>query len=176
VKKTEATARRKAPLATPTDLAASAIKDIAGALNGILADVFALYLKTKNFHWHMSGAHFRDYHLLLDEQADQLYAMTDPTAERIRKVGGTTLRSIGHIARTQRVADNDADYVDPLDMLAELREDNKSLAARLREAHNVCDDHRDIASASLIENWIDETERRTWFLFEASRRGDDRAR
>jgi starvation-inducible DNA-binding protein len=176
VKKTEASARRKAPLATPTDLAASAIKDIAGALNGILADVFALYLKTKNFHWHMSGAHFRDYHLLLDEQADQLYAMTDPTAERIRKVGGMTLRSIGHIARTQRVADNDADYVDPLDMLAELREDNKNLAARLREAHNVCDDHRDIASASLIENWIDETERRTWFLFEASRRGDDRAR
>src|SRR3954470_21242184 len=132
---------RKAPLATRTDLSAAATKDVSGALNGILADVFALYLKTKNFHWHMSGSHFRDYHLLLDEQADQLYAMTDPTAERIRKVGGTTLRSIGHISRTQRVAENDADYVDPLDMLAELREDNKSLAARLREAHNVCDDH-----------------------------------
>jgi starvation-inducible DNA-binding protein len=164
--------RREAPLATPTDLDASAAKDIAGALNGILADVFALYLKTKNFHWHMSGPHFRDYHLLLDEQADQIYAMTDPIAERVRKVGGNTLRSIGHIARTQRVLDNDADYVEPGDMLAELREDNKALAARFREAHNVCDEHRDIATASLIEVWIDETEQRTWFLFEASRRGD----
>ena len=163
---------RNAPLITPTDLKRSATKDIAGAMNGILADVFALYLKTKNFHWHMSGPHFRDYHLLLDEQADQLYAMTDPIAERIRKVGGPTLRSIGHIARMQRVLDNDAEYVEPLDMLAELREDNKTLAERLREAHDVCDDHRDIASASLIEVWIDETERRTWFLFEASRRGD----
>ena len=141
-------------------------------MNAILADVFALYLKTKNFHWHMSGPHFRDYHLLLDEQADQLFAMTDPIAERIRKVGGTTLKSIGHIARTQRLLDNDADYVEPLDMLAELREDNKTLAARLREAHNVCEEHRDIATASLIEVWIDETERRTWFLFEASRRAD----
>jgi starvation-inducible DNA-binding protein len=166
----ELEARRKAPLATRTDLSAAATKDIAAALNAILADVFALYLKTKNFHWHMSGPHFRDYHLLLDEQADQIYAMTDPIAERIRKVGGSTLKSIGHIARTQRVADNDADYVQPLDMLAELREDNKDLAARLREAHNVCDEHRDIASASLIEVWIDETERRTWFLFEASRK------
>ena len=164
--------RQKAPLATPSDLEASATRDVAGALNAILADVFAMYLKTKNFHWHMSGPHFRDYHLLLDEQGDQLYAMTDPIAERIRKVGGTTLRSIGHIARTQRVLDNDADYVEPLDMLAELREDNKTLAARLREAHDVCDEHRDIASASLIEVWIDETERRTWFLFEASRPGD----
>jgi starvation-inducible DNA-binding protein len=163
---------RKAPLVTPTDLKGAATKDIAGAMNAILADVFALYLKTKNFHWHMSGPHFRDYHLLLDEQADQLYAMTDPIAERIRKVGGSTLRSIGHIARTQRVLDNDVEYVEPLDMLAELREDNKTLAARLREAHNVCDEHRDIATASLIEVWIDETERRTWFLFEASRRGD----
>lgn len=161
---------RKAPLVTPTDLKRAATKDIAGAMNAILADVFALYLKTKNFHWHMSGPHFRDYHLLLDEQADQLYAMTDPIAERIRKVGGSTLRSIGHIARTQRVLDNEAEYVEPLDMLAELREDNKTLAARLREAHNVCDEHRDIATASLIEVWIDETERRTWFLFEASRR------
>jgi starvation-inducible DNA-binding protein len=164
--------RRKAPLATPTDLRGAATKDISGAMNAILADVFALYLKTKNFHWHMSGPHFRDYHLLLDEQADQLYAMTDPIAERIRKVGGATLRSIGHIARLQRVQDNDAEYVEPSDMLAELREDNKSLAARLRETHNVCEEHRDIATASLIEVWIDETERRTWFLFEASRMAD----
>jgi len=161
---------RKAPLATRTDLSAAATKDISGAMNAILADVFALYLKTKNFHWHMSGPHFRDYHLMLDEQADQLYAMTDPIAERIRKIGGSTLTSIGHISRTQRVLDNDATYVEPLDMLAELREDNKELAARLREAHNVCDEHRDVATASLIEVWIDETERRTWFLFEASRR------
>jgi starvation-inducible DNA-binding protein len=164
-----AAARRKAPLATPTDLAAQATKDIAAALNGILADVFALYLKTKNFHWHMSGPHFRDYHVLLDEQADQIYAMTDPIAERVRKVGGSTLRSIGHIARLQRIADNDADFVEPSDMLAELREDNKSLATRLRQAHDVCDEHSDIATASLIEVWIDETERRTWFLFEAGR-------
>ena len=164
--------KRKAPLATPTDLKAAATKDIAGAMNAILADVFALYLKTKNFHWHMSGPHFRDYHLMLDEQADQLFAMTDPIAERIRKVGGSTLRSIGHIARTQRVLDNDAEYVEPSDMLAELRDDNKTLAARLREAHDVCDEHRDIATASLIEVWIDETERRTWFLFESTRRAD----
>jgi len=165
---------RKAPLATRTDLSPAATKDIAAAMNGILADVFALYMKTKNFHWHMSGPHFRDYHLLLDEQADQLYAMTDPIAERVRKVGGPTLKSIGHIARTQRVLDNDAEYVDPQDMLAELREDNKDLAARFREAHNVCDEHRDVATASLIEVWIDETERRTWFLFEASRKGPPR--
>ena len=165
-------ARRQASLATPTDLKPAATKEIAGAMNAILADVFALYLKTKNFHWHMSGPHFRDYHLLLDEQADELYAMTDPIAERIRKLGGTTLRSIGHIARTQRILDNDADYVEPADMLAELREDNKTLVSSLREAHNVCDEHRDIATASLIEVWIDETERRTWFLFEAGRRGD----
>ncbi len=162
--------RRNAPLATRTDLTSSATKDIAGAMNAILADVFALYLKTKNFHWHMSGPHFRDYHLLLDEHGDQLFAMTDPIAERIRKVGGLTLKSIGHISRTQRVVDNDADYVEPLDMLAELADDNKTLAARLREAHNVCEEHRDIATASLIEVWIDETERRTWFLFEATRR------
>src|SRR5258705_57972 len=158
--------RRKAPLATRTDLSAAATKDIAAAMNGILADVFALCLKTKNFHWHMSGPHFRDYHLLLDEQADQLYAMTDPIAERIRKVGGNTLRSIGHIARTQRVLDNDADYVEPQDMLAELREDNVELAARFREAHNVCEEHRDIATASLIEVWIDETEQPALFLSE----------
>ena len=166
----ELTVRRNAPLANRTDLTAEATRDVTAAMNGILADVFALYLKTKNFHWHMSGPHFRDYHLLLDEQADQLYAMTDPIAERIRKVGGATLRSIGHIARTQRVLDNDAEYVQPQDMLAELRDDNIDLARRLREAHNVADDHRDIATASLVEVWIDETERRTWFLFEASRK------
>jgi starvation-inducible DNA-binding protein len=168
-KKSELQQRRDAPLATPTDLTRSATKDIAGAMNAILADVFALYLKTKNFHWHMSGPHFRDYHLLLDEHADQLFAMTDPIAERIRKIGGLTLRSIGHIARTQRVLDNDAEYVEPLDMIAELADDNKALAARLREAHNVCDEHRDVATASLIEVWIDETERRAWFLFETTR-------
>ena len=164
--------RREAPLVTPTDLGSKASRDIAAGMNGILADVFGLYLKTKNFHWHMSGPHFRDYHLLLDEQADQLYAMTDPIAERIRKTGGSTLRSIGHIARIQRIKDNDADYVEPLDMLAELREDNITLAARLREVHDMVDELRDIATASLIENWIDETERRTWFLFESGRRGD----
>jgi len=164
-------ARRLAALDTPTDLKAAATKDISAAMNAILADVFALYMKTKNFHWHMSGPSFRDYHLLLDEQADQIYAMTDPIAERVRKIGGSTIKSIRHIARLQRVLDNDADYVTPLDMLAELREDNKDLAARLREAHGVCDEHHDIATASLIEVWIDETERRTWFLFEAGRTG-----
>jgi starvation-inducible DNA-binding protein len=163
--------RQSTPLATPTDLAAAATRDVSGAMNAILADVFALYLKTKNFHWHLSGPHFRDYHLMFDEQGDQLFAMTDPIAERVRKVGGTTLTSIGHISRLQRVLDNDAVYVEPEDMLAELCEDNKTLAARLREAHDVCDEHRDIATASQIEVWIDETERRTWFLFEASRRG-----
>ena len=164
--------RQRASLATPTDLEAAATKDISGAMNVILADVFALYMKTKNFHWHMSGPHFRDYHLLLDEQADQLFAMTDTIAERVRKIGGTTLRSIGQIASMQRVSDNDAEYVEPEDMLAELREDSKTLAARLREAHGVCEGHEDIATASLIEVWIDETERRTWFLFEASRHAD----
>jgi starvation-inducible DNA-binding protein len=161
-----------APLVTPTDLKPAATRDISASMNAILADVFALYIKTKNFHWHMSGPHFRDYHLLLDEQATQLFEMTDPIAERIRKLGGSTVRSVGHIARTQRILDNDANYVQPLDMLAELREDNKTLATSLREVHNVCDEHRDIATASLIEVWIDETERRTWFLFEASRSGD----
>ncbi len=170
--KQELEQRQQAPLATPTDLGSSATKDITGAMNAILADVFALYLKTKNFHWHLSGPHFRDYHLLLDEQGDQIFAMTDPIAERVRKLGGTTMRSIGHIARTQRVLDNDAPYVEPEDMLAELRDDNKTLAARLREAHEVCEEHHDIATASLIEVWIDETERRTWFLFEASRHQD----
>jgi starvation-inducible DNA-binding protein len=171
-KKSDVSRRRKAALITPTDLGVDASENIAGIMNAILADVFALYLKTKNFHWHMSGPHFRDYHLLLDEQADQLYAMTDPIAERIRATGGSTLRSIGHIARIQRVIDNDADYVDPLDMLAELREDNAALTGRLREVHEVIDELRDIATASLIENWIDETERRAWFLFESSRRAD----
>ena len=161
--------RRDAPLTTPTDLPRSATKDITGAMNAILADVFTLYLKTKNFHWHMSGAHFRDYHLLLDEQGDQLFAMTDPIAERIRKLGGLTIKSIGHISRLQRVLDNDAEYVDPSDMIAELAEDNKALAERLREAHNVCDEYRDVATTSLIEVWIDETERRTWFLSEIKR-------
>jgi len=164
--------RRDAPLATRTDLSRAAVKDISGAMNAILADAFALYLKTKNFHWHMSGPHFRDYHLLLDEHADQLFAMTDPVAERVRKLGGITLRSIGQISRTQRVLDNDAEYVEPLDMLAELAEDNKTLTARLRQAHNVCEKHRDVATASLIEVWIDETERRAWFLFEATRRSN----
>ena len=150
--------------------------DIAGAMNAILADVFALYLKTKNFHWHMSGPHFRDYHLLLDEQADQIYAMTDPIAERVRKIGGTRCARSATSRACSACSDNDADYVEPLDMLAELREDNKELAARLREVHDVCDEHRDIATASLIEVWIDETERRTWFLFETTRKADSSGR
>jgi len=164
--------RRKAPLATPTGLSERATRDISGALNALVADFFALYVKTKNFHWHVSGPHFRDYHLLLDEQADQLFATTDVIAERVRKIGGTTVRSIGHIGQLQRVLDNNAEYVTPLDMLAELRDDNAQLAQRLRETHGVCDDHGDVATASLIEIWIDEAERRTWFLFEASRAGE----
>jgi len=172
VKRSDPRARRRAPLQTPTDLGAQASKDVSAALNLLLADFFALYLKTKNFHWHVSGPHFRDYHLLLDEQADQLYATTDPIAERVRKLGGTTLRSIGQIGRLQRVLDNDADYVTPQDMLAELREDNQQLAARMREAHDVCEEHNDVATASLIEVWIDEAERRVWFLYEAGRRGE----
>ena len=171
-KRLELAQRRDAPLATRTDLSREAVKDISESMNAILADVFALYVKTKNFHWHMSGPHFRDYHLLLDEHGDQLFAMTDPIAERVRKLGGLTLHSIGDIARTQRVLDNDAEYVEPLDMLAELAEDNKELTARLREAHNVCDEHRDVATTSLIEIWIDETERRAWFLFETTRRAN----
>src|SRR6201990_26693 len=163
---------QRTSLTTPASLSDKAVQDISGALKLLLSDVFALYLKTKNFHWHMSGPHFRDYHLLLDDQSDQIYAMTDPLAERVRKVGGTTLRSIGHIARLQRVSDNDAEFVTPLDMLAELHQDNVQLAASLRAAHEVCDENKDIATASLIENWIDETERRAWFLFEASRNAD----
>jgi starvation-inducible DNA-binding protein len=158
-------------LGTPTDLKAEAARDISAALAGLLADVFALYVKTKNFHWHMSGPHFRDYHLLLDEQGEQIFDMTDPIAERARKIGGATLRSIGDIARRQRILDNDADYVSPQDMLAELRDDNKSLTAAMRQVHNVCDGYGDVATASLLEVWIDETERRIWFLFEATRAG-----
>jgi starvation-inducible DNA-binding protein len=168
------TAKLVAPLATPTDISPAGVKDIAAAMNAILADVFALYLKTKNFHWHMSGPHFRDYHLMADEQADQIFAMTDPVAERVRKLGGTTIRSIGHISRLQRVTDNDAGYVEPLGMLAELRDDNRALTTRLKAAHDVCGEYGDIATASLIEVWVDETERRTWFLFEATQAGDPR--
>jgi starvation-inducible DNA-binding protein len=155
-------------LATPSDLGANATRDIAAALNGVLADVFALYLKTKNFHWHMSGPHFRDYHLMLDEQSDQIFAMTDVLAERVRKIGQLTLHSIGEISRTQRIADNDARYVTPQDMLAELREDNGELAKRMRQAHEMIDEQKDVATASLLEVFIDETERRAWFLYEAS--------
>ena len=169
-----ATAREKrlAPLRTPTSLSEDATRDISAALTGLLADVFSLYIKTKNFHWHVSGPHFRDYHLLLDEQSAEILAMTDPIAERARKIGGTTLRSVGQIAKESRVLDNDADYVDPLDMLAELRDDNKDLAGRMREVHDLCDEHGDIATASLLENWVDETEKRVWFLFESGRRGN----
>ena len=159
-----------APLQTPTDLKPNAVRDIAGALNALLADMFALYLKTKNFHWHVSGPHFRDYPLLLDEQADQIFATTDDIAERVRKIGGMTLRSIGHVGRLQRVLDNDADYVTPMDMLAELRDDNKQLTARMRETHGLCDESGDVATASLLENWIDQAERRCWFLFESTRK------
>ena len=160
---------RKSPLATPTTLGANATTDISGALAALLADVFALYLKTKNFHWHMSGPHFRDYHLMLDEQGEQIFAMTDDIAERARKIGGTTIRSIGHISKLQRLLDNNADFVTPADMLSELRDDNLMLVSLMKETHNLCDEHGDIATASLIENWVDETERRAWFLFESTR-------
>jgi starvation-inducible DNA-binding protein len=146
-----------------------AVRDISGGLNILLADMFGLYLKIKNFHWHMSGPHFRDYYLLLDEQGDEIFATTDVIAESVRKIGGTTLRSIGHIGRLQRILDNDADFVTPMDMLAEVRDDNKRLGASLREVHGLCDEYGDVATASLLENWIDEAERRTWFLFEATR-------
>jgi starvation-inducible DNA-binding protein len=161
-----------AALHTPSDLKPNAVRDLSGALNTLLADVFALYLKTKNFHWHMSGSHFRDYHLLLDEQGDQIFATTDAIAERVRKIGGTTLHSIGHIGRLQRVADNDSDFVTPTDMLAELCGDNKQLSANMRETHLLCEENDDVATASLLEVWIDEAERRTWFLFEATRRAE----
>lgn len=164
--------RQKVKLDTPTDLGSNATRDISGALNALLADVFALYMKTKNFHWHVSGPHFRSLHLLFDEHGDQIFAMTDEIAERVRKLGGTTLHSIGHIGRLQRIADNDADYVDPLDMLAELREDNQSLIASMREAHSLCDEQNDVGTGSKLEEWIDQAEKRVWFLFESSRRGD----
>jgi starvation-inducible DNA-binding protein len=165
----KAMALRTAPLQTPTDLKAESVREISGALNILLADVFALYLKTKNFHWHVSGPHFRDYHLLLDEQGDQIFAITDAIAERVRKIGGMTVRSIGEISRLQRIQDNDADFVTPLDMLAELRDDNKELVAKMRATHALCGEHNDVATASLLEVWIDEAERRTWFLFEPTR-------
>ena len=161
--------RRLIDLNTPTSLGDDATRDLTVELNALLADTFALYFKTKNFHWHMSGPSFRDYHLLLDEQADQIYATTDPIAERVRKIGGTTIRSAGHLARLQRLLDNDADFVAPAAMLAELREDNRRLADYMRQTHSLCDGYGDVATASLLEVWIDEAERRTWFLFEASR-------
>ncbi len=162
----------KPPLATPTGLSANATKDIAGALNALLADTFALYLKTKNFHWHISGPHFRDYHLMLDDHGDELFAMTDVLAERVRKIGGTTIRSIGDIARQQRIADNDADFVTPLDMLAELRDDTQRFITSMRTTHDLCDEHNDVATTSLLENYIDEAEKRVWFLYEANRHGE----
>jgi starvation-inducible DNA-binding protein len=168
--KTELITRQKAPLTTPSDIDRESVKDISGALNALLADVFVLYLKTKNFHWHMSGPHFRDYHLLLDDHADQIFAMTDDVAERVRKIGGTTIRSIGQICRIQRLADNDADFVTPADMLSELHEDEKRLVQILRAIHTLCDEAEDLATASLVENWIDQSQRRSWFLFESTRR------
>ena len=162
--------RQKSALATRSDIEPQAVKNISGALNALLADVFSLYLKTKNFHWHMSGPHFRDYHLLLDEHADQIFAMTDDIAERVRKIGGSTIRSIGHVARLKRIDDNDAEFVTPEDMLAELRENELALIHSMRAAHDLCDEAGDVATASLLENWIDQTQRRNWFLFEATRR------
>jgi len=169
-------ARQKSTLETPNPIKAGPLREVAGALNQLAADVYALYFKTKNFHWHVSGPHFRDYHLLLDEQATQLFATTDVLAERVRKLGGTTLRSIGHVSRLQRITDNDADYVTPLDMLAELREDNAQLAVHMKAAHDLCDEAGDIATASFLEVWIDEAERRAWFLFEASQPGESAGR
>jgi starvation-inducible DNA-binding protein len=163
----------RAELQSPTDLGLNANRDIPAALRALLADVFALYLKTKNFHWHMSGSHFRDYHLMLDEQSDQIFAIADDIAERARKIGGTAIRSIGHIAREQRILDNDADYVDPQDMLAELRSDNQQLTREMRRVHELCDEYGDVATASLLENWIDDAERRVWFLYEAARSGSN---
>jgi starvation-inducible DNA-binding protein len=166
--KSELEARRSSIHTQHTDIAPESVKEISAALTALLADVFALYVKTKNFHWHMSGPHFRDYHLLLDDQGDQLFAMTDDIAERVRKIGGTTLRSIGHIARIKRVADNDSDYVTAQDMLSELWEDNKSLVLSMRSLHDLCEEAGDVASTSVLENWIDETQRRAWFLYEIS--------
>jgi starvation-inducible DNA-binding protein len=171
----ETRSRRAAALYTPSNLGANAVRDISAALTALLADMLALYVKTKNFHWHVSGAHFREDHLMLDEQSERILATTDAIAERVRKIGGTTIRSIGHVSRLQRVLDNDADYVTPLDMLAELRDDNLQLIARMREMHQLCDENRDVATASLIEPWIDEAEGRVWFLFESSRRSESSA-
>jgi len=173
VRALETSRKHNDALDTPTDLSGDAVREISAAINGVLADSFALYLKTKNFHWHISGPHFRDYHLLLDEQGEQIFATTDPLAERVRKIGGTTLRSIGEIAKLQRIEDNDEKFVTPLDMLRELMNDNKAVAKAMREAHKVADEHEDVATASLLENYIDDTEKRTWFLFEASRRADN---
>jgi starvation-inducible DNA-binding protein len=156
-------------LDTPTDLPQAAVEKISAALNVLLADAFALYLKTKNFHWHVSGRHFRDYHLMLDEQSDVIFASTDQLAERVRKLGGTTLRSIGQVGKLQTIKDNNESYVPPREMLRELMEDNKHIAAAMRKAHELCDEHKDSGTAGLLETFIDETERRTWFLFEASR-------
>ncbi len=163
----------KSALATPTDISENGVKSIAASLNGLAADAFALYVKTKNFHWHMSGPHFRDYHLLLDEQGTQIFEMIDPLAERVRKLGQTTLRSIGHIGKLQSIKDDDQPFVGPLAMLSELVQDNQAFAASMRKTHELCDDNGDVATASLLEVWIDETERRTWFLFEATRGSDD---
>jgi starvation-inducible DNA-binding protein len=171
-KREDATQTRLAPLSTPTGLGREAAHGVASGLTRLLADVFALYLKTKNFHWHMSGPQFRDYHLLLDEQGEQIFGMTDPLAERVRKIGGVTLRSIGHIARLQRLLDNDADFVTPLDMLAELRDDNGQLAASMRQLHATCDEAGDLAGASLLETWIDDAEGRAWFLYAATRHAE----
>jgi starvation-inducible DNA-binding protein len=169
MKEDTAKSRRKAPLNTPSHFSDNAIKDISGALSALLADFFALYIKTKNFHWHMSGPNFRDYHLLLDQHGEQIFAATDDIAERARKLGGTTIRSIGQINSQKRILDNDADFVTPGDMLAELRDDNLQLADEMRQLHDLCDEHGDVATASFLENWIDEAERRVWFLFESTR-------
>jgi starvation-inducible DNA-binding protein len=162
--------RRKSPLATRSDIDPESVRNITGGLNALLADVFCLYIKVKNFHWHMSGPHFRDYHLLLDEHAGQIVSMTDAIAERVRKLGGTTIRSIGHINRLKRLSDNDADYVTPEDMMSELLEDDRNLTLSLRSVHSLCDEAGDLATASLLENWIDESQHRSWFLFEVTRR------
>ncbi len=163
---TQSEGQERSALQTPTDLGHDGVTEISAGLRQLLADVFALYVKTKNFHWHMTGRHFRDYHLLLDEQSEQIFTMTDDVAERARKIGGTTLHSIGDISRHQRLKDNNAEFVSPKDMLGELCSDNQQLTRSLRSTHEICDRHNDVATASLIENWIDETERRTWFLFE----------
>jgi starvation-inducible DNA-binding protein len=167
-----ATDRRTAPLDSPSGLSAEAVRDLPPALTTLLADTFALYVKVKNYHWHMSGPHFRDWHLLLDEHGEQIFAMTDDIAERARKIGGATLKSVGQISRLQRIKDNDAAFVTPRDMLAELKVDNKALAGYMRSLHDTCDELGDVATASLLENWIDETERRVWFLFEATRHAE----